>query len=453
MAYAIIRPKRGTAAEWLSADPILRDGEIGIETCPEGTGRGMCRIKFGDGKSKWSALPYGICPESYFANVGTDGLVSNTIFAPVAEQVEVNRTTITSLATNLSSLSNKVTNNENRIDGYIENFQTIFDFMDEKSTIIAENTFNNISKYTHSKSNTVHNLIGEGPNVKFIATAVYNKGDKFSVNGQTMTIVTQNGDTLEDKFFVAGALVQCFIEGNTINFKTGGAGSSLNFTVVKGTTQPSSPAENTIWVNTATTISKWSIKGSINTSVAGTSGEVVLVAKMGDGISAIKGNNKLYFIPVKAYQYVSGAWQSKKVSYYVNGKWVSGGFVITADNWTPSGTTKVTNVSGGVRIECVTQSEYSHATLKDKIDLTGISSIEMKVKAVKGNMGSGFYTLFTVTKSKPTGNIYAEGDVGIVTGTGTFSINTSALSGEYYLTVQAGYQTGTYIDVESFELK
>lgn len=37
------------------------------------------------------------------------------------------------------------------------------------------------------------------------------------------------------------------------------ANSLLNFTVVGGTSQPSSPNENTIWVNTSTSISKWII--------------------------------------------------------------------------------------------------------------------------------------------------------------------------------------------------
>lgn len=38
----------------------------------------------------------------------------------------------------------------------------------------------------------------------------------------------------------------------------GGAGAGLNFKVVGGTTAPSNPSENTIWVNTSTTISSWS---------------------------------------------------------------------------------------------------------------------------------------------------------------------------------------------------
>ena len=38
---------------------------------------------------------------------------------------------------------------------------------------------------------------------------------------------------------------------------TGGAAANLNFKVVGGTIKPTSPKENTIWVNTDTEISNW----------------------------------------------------------------------------------------------------------------------------------------------------------------------------------------------------
>jgi hypothetical protein len=46
-----IQLRRGTAAAWLSADPILAEGEIGTET---DTGK----WKVGDGVTHWSSLPY-----------------------------------------------------------------------------------------------------------------------------------------------------------------------------------------------------------------------------------------------------------------------------------------------------------------------------------------------------------------------------------------------------------
>ena len=46
-----IQHKRGTAADWTSADPTLAAGQIGVET---DTGK----FKFGDGSTAWSALGY-----------------------------------------------------------------------------------------------------------------------------------------------------------------------------------------------------------------------------------------------------------------------------------------------------------------------------------------------------------------------------------------------------------
>lgn len=58
MSYAKIRPRRGTKSEWELIDPILMEGEFGIEFPDSGVGSGLCKFKIGNGTSKWSALPY-----------------------------------------------------------------------------------------------------------------------------------------------------------------------------------------------------------------------------------------------------------------------------------------------------------------------------------------------------------------------------------------------------------
>lgn len=59
MAYARIRPRRGTATQWATANPILVEGEIGIEVPDTGVGTGLVKMKFGDGVNAWNDLPYG----------------------------------------------------------------------------------------------------------------------------------------------------------------------------------------------------------------------------------------------------------------------------------------------------------------------------------------------------------------------------------------------------------
>jgi len=46
-----IQLRRDTAANWLLNDPVLAEGEFGVET--DGG-----KFKIGDGSSSWSALPY-----------------------------------------------------------------------------------------------------------------------------------------------------------------------------------------------------------------------------------------------------------------------------------------------------------------------------------------------------------------------------------------------------------
>ena len=47
-----IQLRNDTAANWISADPILAQGEMGIETDTR-------LFKIGDGASTWSELDYG----------------------------------------------------------------------------------------------------------------------------------------------------------------------------------------------------------------------------------------------------------------------------------------------------------------------------------------------------------------------------------------------------------
>lgn len=48
---ATIRLRRGTAASWISLDPVLASGEAGFET---DTGK----LKIGNGVDEWTALSY-----------------------------------------------------------------------------------------------------------------------------------------------------------------------------------------------------------------------------------------------------------------------------------------------------------------------------------------------------------------------------------------------------------
>ena len=58
MAYARIRPRRGTAYEWSTYNPVLESGELGLEYPDTGLGTGLCKLKVGNGSSRWNDLEY-----------------------------------------------------------------------------------------------------------------------------------------------------------------------------------------------------------------------------------------------------------------------------------------------------------------------------------------------------------------------------------------------------------
>jgi hypothetical protein len=65
LATTKIQVRRGTAAQWASANPVLSDGEVAFE-------RDTNKIKIGDGLKSWSAL-------SYLVSDSAGGITSVTI--------------------------------------------------------------------------------------------------------------------------------------------------------------------------------------------------------------------------------------------------------------------------------------------------------------------------------------------------------------------------------------
>jgi len=48
-----IQFRRGTAAEWTAANPVLAQGEMGVEL-------DTLKFKIGDGTTAWNSLDYGL---------------------------------------------------------------------------------------------------------------------------------------------------------------------------------------------------------------------------------------------------------------------------------------------------------------------------------------------------------------------------------------------------------
>lgn len=77
--FAKIRPRRSTATEWNIINPVLKEGEIGIECPDSGIGTGLCKFKIGDGETQWNSLPYAFDAIAALAIYGGGPTVSHDI--------------------------------------------------------------------------------------------------------------------------------------------------------------------------------------------------------------------------------------------------------------------------------------------------------------------------------------------------------------------------------------
>ena len=177
-----------------------------------------------------------------------------------------------------------------------------------------------IAVYTH----TAGTLTGVGENGKFKATV-----------SETISAVIINGEGYavrcgEDTEFelVRGAWYTFILDGNTINFKQGGAG--LNFSIVGGTTQPASPKENTIWINTDLEITGWAFDTE-SPNYLSTGGIWLKTAPNGNAKMNIVKKNTIFVSFLYAFQWNGTAFVSKEAKLYANGRWAEMGAIFYAD--------------------------------------------------------------------------------------------------------------------------
>lgn len=184
-------------------------------------------------------------------------------------------------------------------------------------------------------------------------------------------------------------------------FKHGaGGGSSLNFKVV-GNPQPANPKENTIWVNTSTTITSYVFSA---TQPTGSAGMVWIATGTSSALefNALK-KNGIQVYPISAKQYVSGKWVYKTAKSYQGGEWVEwwdGGLFVNGNQYE--------SVTGGWSSNGCADPGYTviSATIGDTIRLkasTGQLSIACTEKMV--NL-SEKKKLFVNLSQRSSGTLY-----------------------------------------------
>lgn len=105
----------------------------------------------------------------------------------------------------------------------------------------------------------------------------------------------------------------------------GGGGGGLNFAIVGGLTQPTSPKENTIWVKTETKIPGWAFSPTEPTNPEG--GMVFFKTDLTSsvGFNALR-KNEIAVLPTSAQQFVDGQWKNVESHIYIGGQWVQFSF-------------------------------------------------------------------------------------------------------------------------------
>ena len=247
------------------------------------------------------------------------------------------------------------------------------------------------------------------------------------------------------------------IMGTAETVPTGG--TTLNFSVVGGTTQPASPSENTIWVNTSTEITEWEFSASAPASPV--AGMVWFLTWVESSVpfNALQ-QNGINLCPMKAQQYIDGVWVYKEAQSYQGSSWkdwflyivdiaathmeVAGALNLLAYRPSTSSSTvtkpnqSISSVSG-MTLSLPDGDSGTAGSLftSRKVDLTGYSTMKIYVESASTEQSNG-YVRFGATKSGANNYVVSaakticSGENGSVSAK-TISLDVSDLTGTYYL--------------------
>lgn len=247
-----------------------------------------------------------------------------------------------------------------------------------------------------------------------------------------------------------------------------GGGDNLNFKVVGGTTQPSNPKENTIWVNTSTAIASYGFNAHEPSNK--TNGMVWFVTGAGNIHFAALKKETIELNVIACKQYINNAWKVVSAKIYQSG-WKN----IRIDLYAPGdAVTQVTGgynaegkryVSGGGYVEQVPTVTYNASNMvitskyrygygvtytKNKISLAGMSKIRLKGTCSMPSDGNVCLTAWTAIGSMSGENRAAF--VWLTNGNLDISLDVSSLDETYYIGFITGAGTSANASVTVQEL-
>lgn len=242
-----------------------------------------------------------------------------------------------------------------------------------------------------------------------------------------------------------------------IGFKHGAAGGpAMGLSIVSGS-KPTAPKENTIWVDSGTTVGSWVIS---STEPDGAAGRFWVKADHTGTVAldVTSGKNRIVVQPVTAYEYTGEGWAARNAEVYLNGAWraledldgfyfkdgnqctdVTGGW--TTDGWGNAGTV---NVGSTIVLSAATNQAARIGTVKP-VDLTNVNKIWCDSPNGMNGKYYGGYLCIKNTKDQP-GNPFRSA---IVNAPGKVSLDVSAYSGNYYIYVYAYGGGESYLDIRA----
>lgn len=237
-------------------------------------------------------------------------------------------------------------------------------------------------------------------------------------------------------------------------------GNQLNFTVVGGTTEPTSPTENMIWVNTSTDITSYIFSATEPEGYA----EGMVWISTGTSSPAefnVLKKNGIQVYPIGAKQYVSGAWVDKTVKSYQDGAWVGWTYYLLksgeymnalADGFVKAQTTSQIVLESGY-IKFYNPSADGCISTPTKINITGRTKIRILGRVAFATGAPAKY-LARLDSTKPT-NYTTTGAVASVripistVEAQEFELPVPSDGGEYFLSFTCGGTNGTtqYVEI------
>ena len=194
----------------------------------------------------------------------------------------------------------------------------------------------------------------------------------------------------------------------------GGSSAGLNFKVVGGTSAPSNPATNTIWVNTSTAITSWVFHATQPSAAEGKLW-IQIGASSPVTFNAVK-ENRVTVYPMSAKQYVNGAWVDKVAKIYQYDAWADlvkppfyifkagEGALVEFKQYAAAGMS-ISIKQAYIEIKATGEAQIAMIVTTNAVDLTGYSKLYMRAKCTYAHTSTatGHPPKFGIFSYAPTG--------------------------------------------------